>query len=140
MRLLAGGTQTGHMVLALLLCVGGIVLLDLAWELLAQKLLAQRPPDLTTAESFDHFMRVSRWGWWLERGGLTLLWLLALMVAFPRGLVRDEYPTLLAFELAFTVGRSLSGRGEGFTTDFLFMNLICGGVALAIHYLLVRAD
>jgi hypothetical protein len=134
----AAGIAPGRLLLALLLCVAGIAVLDLAVDLLRQQRLAMRPPDLTPAESFDHFRRASRWGWWLERGGLSLLWLLALLLAFPRGLVRDEYPTLLAFLIAFTIGRSFFGWGEGFSTDFLWLNLICGGVALVVHDLVSR--
>lgn len=138
MRPPIAGAQPRRLILALLVCIAGIALLDLGTDLLRQQFLAQRPADLTPAESFEHFRRASRWGWWLERGGLVLLWLLALLLAFPRGLVRDEYPTLLAFLLAFTAGRSFFGRGEGFSTDFLWLNLICGGVALAIHLVLTR--
>lgn len=125
-----------RLVLALLLCGFGIALLDQAIALLREGYLALRPPDLSPAENFGHIRRASRWGRWLEHAGLVVLWLLALRLAFPHGIVRDEYPTLLAFLIAFTLGRSLLGVGEGFATDFLWQTLICGALAVAIHHLL----
>lgn len=123
--------------LALLICFFGIGLLDQLLETLRQYFLSMRGTDLPPALSFESFARIGRINRWAGYAGLCLLWLLALMIARPHGITRDEFLLLLAFAVAFTLGRSFLGVGEGFTLSFLTLNLICGGVAITLQYLLL---
>lgn len=65
--------------------------------------------------------------------GVTGLFLAALRIGFPAGLIGDQARWIVALALALAAGRSFLGLGEGFTAPFGLLMVICASLALVIY-------
>lgn len=127
--------------LAMLICAVGIGLLDVGRDLLQDLLYAvTRDSDGAVRDNFVLRLVIRIWLDGAFYAGLAALWLVALVMVFPRGIVKDEYPTLLAVLFSLVLGRSFIGVGEGLSTDFLLLNMVWGGLAFAAHSVVTGRD
>lgn len=125
-------------VAALCLCFFGMALLDHGFAWIA----AQISGPLPSAVSFQAYAEVTSKRRLvtqaLEPAGLVALILLAMRIAIPNGVTRQDPGLIFGTLFALTAGRSFLGIGVGFSTDFGLSVVICGLAALWLNQMIAR--
>ena len=125
---------------ALCLCFFGMALLDHGIAGVA----AQISGPLPSGRGFDAFAEVAGRRRLvteaLQPAGLVVLILLALRIAIPQGVTRQDLGLLIGILFALTAGRSFLGIGEGFSTRFGLPVVICGLAALCLNQMIARRN
>lgn len=136
----ANGSALNRRAAALALCLVGMGALDRAIASVAAWISGPLP----TKMGFQAYVEVSQQRQLvtdlLEPAGLVILVLVALRIAIPKGLTRRDSGLVLGILFALTAGRSFLGIGEGFSTDFGMVVVVCGFAALALNQMIAQVD
>lgn len=125
---------------ALCLCFFGMALLDhgIAW---IAELVSGPLPSSVSFQAYAEVASKRRLVTEvLQPAGLVALILLALRIAIPQGVTRQDPGLIFGILFALTAGRSFLGIGEGFSTDFGLPVVICGLAALWLNQMIARRN
>ncbi len=107
---------------AFVICMFGTALIDHALLALKPKLTSAGDGRIDTAqlERLQQFLNVKPFA---EVSLITAIAFVAFYLSRPNGFRKNEYPLILLVIASMTLGRSILGIGEGFSTDFLLTAL-----------------